>query len=122
MTRPTSPEKMAVIHELFRDGLPHREIAERVGMTTQGISVLLGRRPAAPRTEWTPACMDPDEVADWRAGRTPACTECPIVHYERMLALGRCNGFPAELMRGAVDPTENADVTEPRRRRRRLPA
>jgi hypothetical protein len=55
--------------------------------------------------------MEPDELAEWRAGFTTACIDCPVAFAEAQRSIGRCNGVPGELLAGAV--TEEEPVEAP---------
>jgi hypothetical protein len=73
---------------------------------------------------WAPACMAPDEWADWqRLNPSPApsrrglrgslfvdrpCADCPIGYAVDMRALGRCNGKP-----GGTEEDTEMDQPEP---------
>lgn len=61
-------------------------------------------RNAVPSEDWEPACMEPDELADWRAFNRTAgptnraqrpCDDCPMSFALEMFAARRCNGVPA---------------------------
>jgi hypothetical protein len=64
-------------------------------------------------TEWTAACMDPDEWRLWidanrRASQNRVsrpCNECPLGFAVEMRAIGRCNGEPS----GAPEDEEAED-------------
>jgi hypothetical protein len=69
---------------------------------------------------WTPACMEPDELAAWGemngrvrgSGQAQSpCTDCRLAFAIEMRAIGRCNGTP----RGVEEDTEMGtfDYTAP---------
>lgn len=104
------------VRRLAADGRPRSVIAMVTGVTPRSVSqILAGRlqgRPLTPReqfdedqrTGWAPACMGPDEWADWRAanpftGRmheqvARPCEDCLLGFAADMRAEGRCNGTP----------------------------
>lgn len=54
-------------------------------------------------SDWEPACMEPEELADWRAFNRTAgpndrarrpCDDCPMSFALEMFAARRCNGIP----------------------------
>lgn len=54
-------------------------------------------RGVATSPEWVPACMDPDELEEYRAGRSRGCQDCTVEFSEQMVREGRCNGIPGPL-------------------------
>lgn len=58
-----------------------------------------------PGEDWQPACMDPDDLAEWQAfnrsttGTMRAqrpCDDCPMSFALEMFAARRCNGVPGQ--------------------------
>jgi hypothetical protein len=47
--------------------------------------------PAHKVPRWEPACMDPDELAEYQAGRIGACSDCLAPFRRARMAEGRCN-------------------------------
>lgn len=66
---------------------------------------------------FTPLCMDADELADYRAGRIKACSDCLPKFALEMRALRRCNGHPGGV---EIDPEDEEPETPARKEHRHM--
>lgn len=82
-------------------------LEERIAAQDRQLASLRDRLKASqPLPEdWSPLCMDPDELADWRAFNRTAgaggraqrpCDDCPMSFALEMFAARRCNGIPGQ--------------------------
>lgn len=78
----------------------------RIAAQDRQIAMLRERAKASqpPPGDWSPLCMDDDELADWRAFNRTAgagraqrpCDDCPMSFALEMFAARRCNGTPGQ--------------------------
>lgn len=71
-----------------------------------------------------PACMEPEELEEYRAGRILGCRDCTIAFSDQQRARGRCNGIPGELLdptMAALAAEEGLMTDQPTQLRRREP-
>lgn len=57
-----------------------------------------------PPPSWEPACMEPDELELFRAGRARGCVDCTQDFAALMAREGRCNGIPGDIARLDIIP------------------
>jgi len=55
---------------------------------------------ATVHTASAPACLEPDDLDDYRAGVLTGCRDCTVAFSADMTARNRCNGIPGEVTAG----------------------
>ena len=70
------------------------------------------RGAAVSSPSWEPACMEPDELEEYRAGRARGCQDCTSDFAAAMAREGRCNGIPGDIARLDIIPLV-ADLDAP---------
>lgn len=61
-------------------------------------------RGVAVSAAWEPACMEPDELELYRAGRARGCQDCTSDFAALMAREGRCNGIPGDIAHETIIP------------------
>jgi hypothetical protein len=121
-TRQLTESQVAAIREAASGGVAIADLATIYGVTArQAADARDGRIKGYPDV-FTPACMTPEELAEWSGGRRwmtaagasktsgrrplTACDDCMPLHALEMRAQGRCNGHPG----GAESDEDELDV------------